>query len=228
MSGIFAIIFLIFNFNKSVLASDVIIKEDKMSPSKDQKFDLKSFLQDHNFFSRSNLEYLNDNRVIVNSVVETAKKGNEEQQKMVVRVAGIHGKSCAESSVTLAQYEKYKDYITFVKSSDYKDGKVYLTLKAEPIPVQFSLDLKIERLKDPGIYPYLMGVGIFEGMTGEVHFYDFVDTKSQKKKCFYYSDAFWQGKHTGYPNILVETFTTTIAKKGLERLFIMSGHQPND
>lgn len=228
MYGLFTTIFYIFVTLTSTFASDIVLKEDKKTLAPETKFDLKEFLKEKNFFTRSNYEYLQDGRVIVNSVVENVKTSSEGQQKMVVNVAGIHGKTCAESAVTLSQYEKFKDYITFIKTSEYKDGKVYLTIKADPIPVVFSLDLKIERIKEPGIYPYLMGLGIFQGMTGTVQFYEYLDEKTQKKKCFYYADAFWQGKDTGYPNIIMETFTATIAKKGLERLFIMSGHQPKE
>jgi hypothetical protein len=229
MFGLFTTIFCIFILNHQIFASDVVIKEDKkFIAAPNTKFVLKTFLQEKNFFTRSNFDYLLEGRVIVNSVVEDMKVGDKSQQKMVVHVAGIHGKTCAESAAIMSQYENYKTYITFVKESDYRDGKVYLTLKADPIPVQFALDLKIERIKEPGTYPYLMGLGIFQGMTGEVHFYEYDDEKTQKKKCFYYANAFWQGKDTGYPNLIMETFTATIAKKGLERLFIMSGHQPKE
>lgn len=228
MYGLFTIIFCIFISIPQIFGSDVVINEDKKSLAPDKKFILKDFLQEKNFFTRSNLDYLLEGRVIVNSVVEDAKNKDEEQQKMIVQVAGIHGKNCSDSAAIISQYENFKSYIPFVKESDYRDGKVFLTIKAEPIPVQFGLDLKIERIKEPGIYPYLMGLGIFQGMTGEVHFYDYIDEKTQKKKCFYFANAFWQGKDTGYPNLLMETFTATIAKKGLERLFIMSGHQPKE
>ncbi len=228
MYGLFTTIFYIFITLTSTFASDVVLKEDKKTLAPDTKFDLKEFLKEKKIFTRSNYDYLLEGRVIVNSVVENVEMKPEQQQKMVVTVAGVHGKTCAESAITLSQYEKFKDYITFVKTSDYRDGKVYLTIKADPIPVVFSLDLKIERIKEPGIYPYLMGLGIFQGMTGTVQFYNYLDEKTQKKKCFYYSDAYWQGKDTGYPNLLMETFTATIAKKGLERLFIMSGHQPKE
>lgn len=228
MYSLFTMIFYIFITLASTFASDIVFKEDKKTLAPDTKFDLKEFLKEKNFYTRSNYEYLLESRVIVNSVVETVKSSQTAQQKMVVNVAGIHGKSCSESAVILSQYEKFKNYITFIKSSDYRDGKVYLTLKADPIPIEFAMDIKIERINEPGIYPYLMGLGIFQGMTGTVQFYQYIDEKNQKKKCFYYADAFWQGKDTGYPNILMETFTATIAKKGLERLFIMSGHQPKE
>lgn len=228
MYGLFTTIFCIFVTLTTIFASDVILKEDKKTLAPDTKFDLKEFLKNKNFYTRSNYDYLLESRVIVNSVVENVEAKPEQQQKMVVTVAGIHGRTCAESAVILSQYEKFKDFIAFVKSSDYRDGKVYLTIKADPIPVQFALDLKIERIKEPGIYPFLMGLGIFQGMTGTVQFYEYQDEKSQKKKCFYFADAYWQGKDTGYPNLIMETFTATIAKKGLERLFIMSGHQPKE
>lgn len=228
MYGLFTTIFYIFISFSGIFASEIVFKEDKKTLASTEKFNLKEFLKEKKFFTRSNYEYLLDNRVIVNSVVESVNAKPEEQQKMVVQVAGIHGNNCTDSAIVLSQYEKFKNYITFVKSSDYRDGKVYLTLKADPIPVEFALDLKIERIKEPGIYPFLMGLGIFQGMTGSVQFYEYEDDKTKKKKCFYFSDAYWQGKDTGYPNLIMETFTATIAKKGLERLFIMSGHHPKE
>jgi hypothetical protein len=192
--------------------------------------DVKKFLTEKEFYSRSNVTYLlSEQKIINNSEVSSYKEGKNPKQKMKVNVAGLHQKNCEESSKILSQYEDYKKNIPFIEESDYKNGKVYLTLQADPIPTKFGMDLQVDRLTGPGVYPYLMGKGIFEHMTGEIYFIPYKKTASEKKEqCLIFANADWDGKDTGYADFLVQTFTQTIAKKGLENLFKMSGSKPNE
>jgi len=192
---------------------------------KAEELNLKKFLEEKNVFTNSNLRYLEkENKIIVDMNVETADTATEKKQKMNGYIAGLHEKSCDESSAILAQYEKYKDYISYVEKSEYRDGKAYMTISARPlIESTFSLDIKVDRLKGVGKYPYLMGAGIFLNLGGIVELLDYTDSVTKKKRCLYFVDSNWLGKYVG-PNILVQTFMTTIARKGLERLFIVSGH----
>lgn len=213
-------------------------------------FDLKSFMEEKDFFTRSNFIYLTEeNKIIVNAVVvsgtesgtesssptekvpenEVAKKTEHKFQKLDGFVAGIHGKNCHAVSDVLTQYEKYKDFISFIKVSDYVDGKVILEIEAPIIGKRFKMDIKVDRLKGAGIYPYVMGTGLFTGLTGNIHFID-LPLKAGKTdtECLVYVDAHWKGADSGYFDVVIQEFVSVVSKEGLKGLFRISGHQPKD
>jgi hypothetical protein len=179
-------------------------------------------MEEKNFFSRNNLEYLNGQRIVTNSAVTDPEP---KVQTLTHYVAGIHQQNCQESAAILGKYEEYKNYIPFFDKSDYDGKQIKMVLNAkEIIPLlpekyfKFDIDVEIERLKGPGSYKYVMGLGIFKGLSGHVNVIDLPD-----KRCLYHVNADWKGIDTGLPNLIVKNLTEMISKRGLEKLFSISG-----
>ena len=187
--------------------------------------DLKKYLKEKNSFSRSNLEYLEQGRVIVKSEVQTIKAEGEEQkkQKLTLYLAGLHSEKCETSIEKLKEYEKFSEYITFITKSTYDESNkhIAMNLNGSPfVPIDFTLEVTIDRLSTPKTYPYIMGAGLFQGLKGDL---DIV--QAPENRCLYYVTGDYLGQSTGMPDFVVETLANGIGKKGLERLFKISGHQ---
>ncbi|MDH4468370.1 MAG: hypothetical protein QE271_09945 [Bacteriovoracaceae bacterium] len=189
------------------------------------EFELRSYMEEKKFFSRTNFEYLKDRKIISSSeVTDPAPK----IQTLTHYVSGIHEKNCADSSAILGKYEDYKKHISFLDKSDYDGKTITMVLNAQQIiPLlpekyfKFNINVEIERLKGAGAYKYTMALGIFKGLNG---FVNVVETK--EKKCLYYINADWKGEDTGMKNFIVKNLTEMISKRGLEKLFTISGSQP--
>lgn len=189
-------------------------------------FDLKNYMEEKKFYSRTNLEYLRDGKVIAHSEANDPKP---KTQSLVHYVAGIHKKTCTDSAQTLGKYEEYKNYIPYLEKSEYDGKKIHMILNAKTIiPLlpekyfKFDITVEIDRIKGPGAYKYVMGLGIFQGLHGFVTL-----TEMPDKKCLYHINADWEGQDTGLPNLMVKMLTEAISKKGFEKLFTVSGSQPN-
>jgi len=189
-----------------------------------QTFDLKKYMIDNKFFSRSNLEYITGKRIITNSEVTDPEPN---VQTLSHYVAGIHEKNCEESTAILGKYEDYKNHIPFLEKTEYDGKEIKMILNAQSlIPLlpekyfKFNIDVEIARLKGPGSYKYVMGLGIFQGLTGHVNVIEMPD-----KKCLFHINAEWKGKDTKLANLIVKNLTEMISKRGLEKLFSISGSQ---
>jgi predicted transcriptional regulator len=180
------------------------------------KAPVEKLLKEKNIFTRSNLNYVLAGKVIANSKVENLPK---KKQKMRTTVAAVHSKKCEPVIEKLAKYEEYSSYMGFVKKSVYKNGEFDISLQVSVFPINFDAKIKIDRLKDPGVYPYTMSAGFLKGLKGKLII------SEHDKKCSVFSEVDWEGKDTGYNTFLMENFFTTIAKSGLEKLFSLSGHR---
>jgi hypothetical protein len=178
------------------------------------KAEMTKLLQGLGIYSRSNQEYLKKGKIIGQSQVSD----ENQKQKLKLYAAGLHWKNCTETLATISQYENYQKMIDFVQSSSYAQKRLRLVLGHRLLPTDFILMVKIPRIIQPGRYHYLLEKGLFDGLSGTIV------VRQLGQRCFYFLDANWKGKDTGYPNLLVQTFTQTLAKKAMETLFFQTKH----
>lgn len=131
-------------------------------------------------------------------------------------IIGIHPRPCAQSLKKLSLYENYKNLIDFIKVSNYdeKEQKVFFTLDSKLLPMAMNLSFKIPRIDKPGIYPFSFDIGFFSGLKGTIQAYDYQD----RKKCLLYTEAYWKGAHTKFPNFIVEMFSETLSQISMEKM----------
>lgn len=187
-----------------------------------QKVNLEEFMKQHKFYTRSNIKYLEQGDIIVSSDVET--DSTKINQKLDMYVAGLHSKNCADTISTLNQYENYNKMIPFIEKSSYdeKNQLIHFFLSGEPyLSLKFLLETKLERIKSTGIFPFVMGAGMFSGLAGHLYVVEF----NEGSRCLYYAKADWYGKKTDYPDFAVELLADGIGKTGLKKLFEVSGHK---
>ncbi len=155
------------------------------------------------------------------SSFDNAKK--EKMQNLKFQIMGLHPRSCEIALKKLSLYENFKNSIDFVKESNYDDTTQELNflLAHELLPYRMRLIFKLPRIKVPGTYPYSFEVGILKGLNGNIHVFE------GKKRCYFYTDAHWFGPHTGFPNLIFEFFSQTLAKRSMEILFRISARLSN-
>ncbi|MBL7664718.1 MAG: hypothetical protein JNM93_06260 [Bacteriovoracaceae bacterium] len=155
-------------------------------------------------------------RVVADATVRDNDK--EDWQDLDTFVTGLHTKSCERSLRKISLYEKYKDFIDYVSESSYheKTEQVHLALEHSLLPVKMVLEFKLPRLRGPGVYPFIFDNGFFKGLKGNIYIENYQD------RCLYLIKAYWKGKSTKFPNIVIEAFTKTLLQVGMEKIFRVS------
>jgi len=153
-----------------------------------------------------------ESEIIVNSDVTTKDK----QQSMDFYIAGLHKKSCRHALRTLSRYEDFSKHITFVKSSQYNEGRIDLLLDSTLLPSKMRLNFQIPRITSPGSYPFMFDQGFFFFFHGTIHVIEH-DTR-----CLFYTTANWSGPDTGYDDSLMEFFSSALSDVSMRALFLIS------
>lgn len=176
---------------------------------------LSQFFKGEKALNSAALKRVNDGEVYTKSVVEDYGEGEKKEQSLKFLITGLHNKSCDKALPKLSNYEQYKNLVDFIKDSNYDDksGRVYFLLESKLLPVRMTLSFNIARISKPGVYDFSFDSGIFMNLRGKIHAYEY------KNKCLIYSNAHWRGKHTGYPNMMVEMFSETLSKISMETMF---------
>lgn len=164
--------------------------------------------------SRESIKLIEQGEVITKSEVLDFEE--KKIQSLNFYIIALHPRPCAEALKKLSHYENYKNLIDFIKMSNYddKNNQVFFTLDSKLLPTAMNLSFRIPRIERPGIYPFSFDNGIFTGLNGSIRAYDYHD----KKKCLLYTDAYWKGTHTKYPNVVVELFSETLSKMAMEKM----------
>lgn len=154
----------------------------------------------------------------VKSSKVSTSQGQSEQQELNFSIAGLHEKSCDYVLKKLSLYEDYSKFIDFVKRSEYSDktGEINFLLSHTLLPYDMGLIFKLPRITKPGIYPFIFERGILTNLKGNIY------VINHNKRCLFYSTANWSGPDTGFPNLVFEFFSQTLAKMTMERLFRIS------
>ena len=157
------------------------------------------------------IEYLHEGEILADADVESEDK----RQEFKMQVAALHPKPCRKILRKLAMFEKFEDWISFIRSSKYNDKNRLWTIRANHtlLPYPMLVHIIVDRPTKPGKYPFVFPTGMFTGLEG--HFI----IKKHKNKCAFYATSYWQGKHTNLPNFVIELFSETLTKLGGEIVF---------
>ena len=111
-------------------------------------------------------------------------------------------------------FESYTDWIDFVKKSTYHEKSKLFTVKAEHtlLPYPMVVHIIVERPEKIGDYDFYFPTGIFTGLKGKFEIREF------DGQCWVYGHSYWEGKHTGIPNLVIEVFSETLSRIGGEIL----------
>jgi hypothetical protein len=176
---------------------------------------VKDFMQKHKLYTDTKLKYLEKGKVLSNADV----KNLDKLQSLNLQVSGLHQKTCSIPLSKLSQYENYHQFMDFVEESSYQQKTFRMVLGHTLLPAKFILYVEIPRITQPGVYPFVLHKGIFDGLKGLITIF------AEQNKCYFHLSADWKGPDTGYPALVVETFVQALAKKGLEKLFHLSFHR---
>ncbi len=185
-----------------------------LSPSGEKS--LKLFLKERDYYSRTNLKYLKEGRLISTSKVIDAPKG---KHKAWAKAAGFHTSKCSPVLKVISRYEDYKKYMSFVSTSQYYQDIFSLVFKVSILPVEFFATMKIDRVFKPGTYSFTFIGKSFKGSKGEIV------VQEIEQRCLMYVRLDLDVNDLGYPDFIMENFYTTVAKLGLRKLFQVSGHR---
>ena len=154
----------------------------------------------------------------VKSLVLVTGTKAEEIQELRFSIAGFHRKSCDYALKKLSLYESYSKFLDFVKESQYDEQKqeINFLLSHMLLPYDMRLIFKLPRITKEGTYPFEFEQGILKDLKGTIY------VEKINDRCLFYSKADWSGTHTGFPNVVFEFFSQTLAKMTMERLFRLS------
>lgn len=196
-----------------VLFSLITYSENIFSEAKFTTTNLGQFFRERNKnISQSSIKNVEEGDVLAFSEVNDHE--NKTKQSMAFYIAGLHPKNCSHALKKLSHYENYKNLIEFVKLSTYNEEKkeVFFYIDSKLLPTAMTLSFKIPRITEPGVYDFKFDSGIFNGLNGKIIAYEY------KNKCLLYTDAYWIGKHTSFPNLVVEVFAQTLSRLGMEKM----------
>lgn len=148
----------------------------------------------------------------VNSEVKSFEK---KMQSLNISMAGMHKKKCIPALRKISLYENYQDFLTFIEKSSYDEKKerIILLISSSILPMKMVLDFKLPRIKKPGVYHFKFDKGFLKGLLGEIH------VSRHNERCLFFVKGDWIGPDTGFPNLLLELFSSTLTKLGMEKLF---------
>jgi hypothetical protein len=147
--------------------------------------------------------------------VNDAGSDNKRTQSLHFSLAGMHKKTCPPVLAKISRYETYKNHLDFIKESTYDDirERIRFKLSSSLLPFDMLLDFKLPRITSPGSYPFSFDNGFLAGLKGDIH------VSEEKRGCFFYVSANWNGPHSSIPNTIFEFFTQTLTKIAMTNLF---------
>jgi hypothetical protein len=156
--------------------------------------------------------------VFSESKVQTQEENNKKLQSLKFSIAGLHKKNCSYALKTLSNYESYNKFLDFVKVSKYNEGtkEIDFILSHLMLPYDMELIFKLPRVDKPGVYPFQFDIGFLKGLEGTIYVSEY------KSRCLFYTEAHWQGMHSGINNYFFEVFSKGLSKLSMEVLFRIS------
>jgi hypothetical protein len=163
-------------------------------------------------------EKILEGAIFSESTVKSSILGENKIQELQFTIAGLHDKSCAYALKTLSLYENYSKFINFVKKSTYDNKTEILNFELSHalLPYDMSLIFKLPRIVKVGSYPFLFDQGILKDLQGTIF------VVNHQNRCLFFSRAHWRGPTTGFPDIIFEFFSQTLAKLTMVKLFRIS------
>ena len=152
------------------------------------------------------------------SSVKSQIRYQKKWQELHFTIAGLNPKSCEFALKKLSLYENYNQFLDFVKKSEYDNTKeeINFLLSHTLLPYDMQLIFNLPRITKTGVYPFVFEIGILKNLKGTIHVVNY------KNRCLFFTKADWDGPHTGFPDLIFEFFTVTLAKHSMEKLFRLS------
>jgi hypothetical protein len=146
------------------------------------------------------------------------KDSSIKHQKLEFKMIGVHPNKCRKALRKISLYEEYSDFIGFIKKVSFSESRKRLSFHINHtlMPYPMVLQINIGRVSGPGVYPYSFAKGIFSGLKGNIVIKDY------KKRCLISINNKWSGKHTKIPNLVIEIFSQTLMRIGMEKVFRFS------
>jgi len=168
---------------------------------------LESITKDYWELSKTEKTYLKQGKVLAISNVFSKQK---KTQSFGLKSMAMHKKSCRKVLRKLSLLEYYSEWISFIKKSTYKESAKLFTLLAKHplLPFPMLVHIIVDRPKKVGIYPFTFPTGIFKGLKGQFEIIDY------QGGCLFMAKSYWQGKHTGINDLVIEIFSETLSKLG--------------
>ena len=195
-----------------ILYSFIFLNTDTHSRELDKKF-LKSIK-----FQQKNVDKAFRGSVQSISKVESYEENGAEFQTLNFRMVGVHPNRCKIALRKISLYEEYSDFISFIKKVEFSEEnkKLAFFVDHKLMPYPMVLGINIGRVSRPGSYPYTFDKGLFSGLKGTIV------VKDYKRKCLIAIHNSWTGKHTKIPNLVIEIFSQTLMRIGMEKVFRFS------
>ena len=158
--------------------------------------------------------------VYSNSQVFSFTESDEKRQSLDFIIAGLHPKSCQFALKKLSLYEKYKDFLSIIKESDYDEStkQISFVFSHGLLPVSMGLIFNLPRIRKEGIFSFYFDRGFLAGLKGQIH------VINNQGKCLFYTRARWEGPHTGYSDTLFSFFSGAFTKLAMENLIRISSN----
>jgi len=160
------------------------------------------------------LQQLLKDKIFVKTSIES-NQNHQKQQILDYYIAGLHPASCPKALRKLSLYQHFKDYFSHITQSLYneKNKEIFIRLDHPVLPHPFTLNFQLPRITKEGSYPFIFKKGIFNNLQGWIY------VSTYTNRCLFQTQANWTGKHTGYPDTLIEIFSDTLSRIAMEKLF---------
>ena len=171
---------------------------------------LNEFIKKHWRLNSTQKQHLKDGKILSEATVES----DDINQYFFMQGMAMHKKGCTKVLRKLSVLENYKDWISFIKRSDYNEKSRLLTLRADHVllPYPMIIFIIVDRPTKPGLYPFIFPTGLFKDLAG------FFEVAEVEGRCIVYTESKWTGPKTKIPNIVIEMFSEALSKKGGEIL----------
>ncbi len=156
--------------------------------------------------------------ILAYSEVETQEGIGPQSQSLDYKIYGLHSKKCDFALKKISRYEKYSEFIDFVKSSKYDESSqtVFFDFSSMLLPYDMLLSFKLPRIESPGLYTFTFEKGFLRGLVGTI------EVKEQARGCFFHGTAKWIGPDSGIPDSVFAFFSKNLGKAAMERIFRFS------
>ena len=170
----------------------------------------EDFVSRHWKLNSEQKKYLKRGEILSEATVES----DGVNQHFFLQGMAMHKKGCTKVLRKLSVLESYKDWISFIKRSDYNEKNRLFTLKAEHLllPYPMIVFIIVDRPTKPGVYPFVFPTGLFKNLAG------FFEIKEINNRCIVYTESKWSGPKTKIPNLAIEIFSEALSKTGAEIL----------
>ena len=138
-----------------------------------------------------------------------------EKQELYLTVKGIHKKRCRQVIPRMSRYERLKEWIPFMKKSDYNSETSFLLIATDHalLPWPMTMQMTLPRISDSPKTEFVFITGFLKGLKGEIHW------EQKKLGCFISLESYWKGPNTKISATIFELFTQTLARIAIEKLF---------